>query len=151
MAKIPTNSAKLTRSDKAHQKFMDKLNAVKNAGEKGMDSIGMIHKQTVDASNEYAKTVAASQESERTSLYDIISTSKDNELIKWAQNRLRELDRNQEEAQNQHDLFLKDERETSNKNIVGTFLCILAAGGFVVGNKQIRQVAKNTLNLLSKK
>ena len=105
MAKIPTNSAKLTRSDKAHQKFMDKLNAVKNAGEKGMDSIGMIHKQTVDASNEYAKTVAASQESERTRLYDIISTSKDNELIKWAQNRLRELDRNQGEAQNQHDLF----------------------------------------------
>ena len=151
MAKIPTNSAKLTRSDKAHQKFMDKLNAVKNAGEKGMDSIGMIHKQTVDASNEYAKTVAASQESERTRLYDIISTSKDNELIKWAQNRLRELDRNQEEAQNQHDLFLKDERETSNKNIVGTFLCILAARGFVVRNKQIRQVAKNTLNLLSKK
>ena len=94
--------------------------------------------------------MADSQESERMRLYDIISTSKDDELVKWAQNRLRELDRNQEEAQNQHDLFLKDERETSNKNIVGMFLCVLAGWGFVVSNKQIRQAAKNTLHLLFK-
>lgn len=51
--------------------------------------------------------MADSQESERMRLYDIISTSKDDELVKWAQNRLRELDRNQEEAQNQHDLFFE--------------------------------------------
>lgn len=58
MAKQFTNNTKLTRSDKAYLKFMDKLVVVKERGGKGLNSIGRIHEQTVKASNEYAKIVS---------------------------------------------------------------------------------------------
>lgn len=57
MAKQFTNNTKLTRSDKAYLKFMDKLVVVKEGGE-GLNSIGRIYEQTVKASNEYAKIVS---------------------------------------------------------------------------------------------
>lgn len=60
MVKTRANSTELTRGDKAHQKFMDKLVVVKDGAEKGVDSIGRIHKQTVEAHKEYTKIVVDS-------------------------------------------------------------------------------------------
>ncbi|WP_075877801.1 hypothetical protein [Merdibacter massiliensis] len=71
---------------------MDKLATVKERAEKGMDSIGRIHVQTVKASNEYAKIVSDSQKSKRMELYEIIKTSDDAEKINGAYKRLEELD-----------------------------------------------------------
>lgn len=156
MAKQFTNNTKLTRGDKAHLKFMDKLLAVKEGAEKGMDSIGRIHEQTVKASNEYAKIVSDSQKSERIELYEIIKTSDDEEKINRAYKRLAELDCIMEKAIEKNNEFLSSERESSTKKITGIVLCILGAGGFLSLNKQFRRSARNTLkvinkNLLSKK
>lgn len=150
MTKTLTNNTKLTRSDKAHQKFMDKLVAVKDGAEKGMDSIGRIHEQTVKASNEYAKIVSESQKFERMELYEIIKTSNDAEKINRAYKRLEELDCIKEKIIEKHNEFLCSERENSNKNITGIFFCILVAGGYISSNKQLRQIAKNTLVKINK-
>lgn len=150
MGKTCTNTSKLTRSDKAHQKFMDKLSTVKDGAEKGMDSIGRIHEQTVRAHKEYIKEVADSQKPERLKLYEIINASDDKEKINRAYERLEELDRIQEKMLEKDAEFLRSERENSNKHITGMFLCILAAGGFISLNKRSRQVAGNTLRAISK-
>ncbi len=150
MTKQFTNNTKLTRGDKAHLKFMDKLVAVKEGAEKGMDSIGRIHEQTVKASNEYAKIVSDSQKSERMELYEIIKTSDDEEKINRAYKRLEELDCIMEKAIEKNNEFLSSERENSNKNITGIFFCILVAGGYISSNKQLRQIAKNTLVKINK-
>lgn len=135
---------------------MDKLATVKEGAEKGMDSIGRIHVQTVKASNEYAKIVSDSQKSERMELYEIIKTSDDAEKINGAYKRLEELDCIMEKAIEKNNEFLSSERESSTRKITGIVLCILGAGGFLSLNKKFRRSARNTLevinkNLLSKK
>lgn len=135
---------------------MDKLVAVKEGAEKGMDPIGRIHEQTVKAINEYAKIVSDSQKSERMELYEIIKTSNNEEKINRAYKRLEELDCIMEKAIEKNNEFLSSERESSTKKITGIVLCILGAGEFLSLNKQFRRSASNTLevinkNLLSKK
>lgn len=77
MTKVNTMNTKLTRGDKAHKKFIEKLDVFKDGLKHGMDSLEMIHKQTLDSSVEFTKVVSKSQEVERTALYDIIKKCED--------------------------------------------------------------------------
>lgn len=75
MAEKRTANTNVTRYDKAHKKFMDKLNVLKDNVNHGYDSLKVVHKQTVDSSVSFKETVDKGQEQERKDLYDIIKTS----------------------------------------------------------------------------
>lgn len=77
MAEKRTINTNVTRYDKAHKKFMDKLNVLKDNVNHGYDSLKVVHKQTVDSSVSFKETVDKGQEQERKDLYDIIKTSED--------------------------------------------------------------------------
>lgn len=77
MAEKRTTNTNVTRYDKAHKKFMDKLNVLKDNVNHGYDSLKVVHKQTVDSSVSFKETVDKGQEQERKDLYDIIKTSED--------------------------------------------------------------------------
>ena len=77
MAEKRTTNTNVTRYDKAHKKFMDKLNVLKDNVNHGYDSLKVVHKQTVDSSVNFKETVDKGQEQERKDLYDIIKTSED--------------------------------------------------------------------------
>ena len=111
MTKVNTMNTKLTRGDKAHKKFIEKLDVFKDGLKHGMDSLEMIHKQTLDSSVEFTKVVSKSQEVERTALYDIIKKCEDETRRKEAFERLAELDRIKEKEVDTHNDFLKNERE----------------------------------------
>ena len=93
MAEKRTTNTNMTRSDKTHKKFMDKLNVLKDNVNHGYDSLKAVHKQTTDASVSFKETVDKGQEVERKALYDIIQTSEDEGKIEWAKDRIQELDR----------------------------------------------------------
>ena len=93
MAEKRTTNTNVTRYDKAHKKFMDKLNVLKDNVNHGYDSLKVVHKQTVDSSVSFKETVDKGQEQERKDLYDIIKTSEDEKKIQWAKERIQELDR----------------------------------------------------------
>ena len=50
MAEKRTTNTNVTRYDKAHKKFMDKLNVLKDNVNHGYDSLKVVHKQTIDSS-----------------------------------------------------------------------------------------------------
>ena len=88
MAEKRAISTYMTRYDKAHKKFMDKLNVLKDNVNHGYDSLKAVHKQTIDSSVSFQETVDKGQEVERKALYDIISKSENETRIKEAYGRL---------------------------------------------------------------
>lgn len=105
MAEKRTINTNVTRYDKAHKKFMDKLNVLKDNVNHGYDSLKVVHKQTVDSSVSFKETVDKGQEQERKDLYDIIKTSEDEKKIQWAKERIQELDRIKEKEIDGHNEF----------------------------------------------
>ena len=91
MAEKRAARTNMTRSDKAHKKFMDKLNVLRDNVNHGYDSLKAVHKQTTDSAVSFKETVDKGQEAERKELYDIIKTSEDEGKIQWARDRIQEL------------------------------------------------------------
>lgn len=149
MAEKKTTSTNMTRSDKAHKKFMDKLNALRDNVNHGYDSLKAVHKQTTDSAVSFKETVDKGQEAERKALYDIISKSENEARIKEAYDRLAELDRIKEKEVNEHNEFLKDERERTDKNIVGGMILVAVSAG-LVSNKQVRQMGGKAISSVGK-
>lgn len=149
MPKIGTTNPKLTRGDKVHKKYMDKLDVFKDGLMHGLDSLTLIHKQTLDSSVEYAEKVSKSQESERSALYEIIKTCEDEMRRKEAFIRLTELDRIKEEEIKNHDEFIQTERDKANKNTTGSLLLLAVTSG-LISNKQVRQMTGKALTTISK-
>ena len=148
MAKVGTTSSKLTRGDKAHKKFMDKLSVFKDGMTHGLDSFTLIHKQTLDSSLEYAEKISKSQEAERSALYDIIRTCEDKTRRNEDFARLKELDRIKEVEIKNHNEFIQTERDKTNKNVTGSVLLLAVAGG-LISSKQIRQMTGRFLTTIS--
>lgn len=149
MAEKRATSTNMTRSDKAHKKFMDKLNALRDNVNHGYDSLKAVHKQTTDSSVSFKETVDKGQEAERKALYDIIGKSENETRIKEAYARLAELDRIKEKEVNEHNEFLKDEREKTDKNIVGGMMLIAVSAG-LISNKQVRQIGGKAISSVGK-
>lgn len=151
MAKVDTPAPKLTRGDKAHRKFMDKLDTFKDGLTHGLDSITTIHKQGLDSSSEYYEKVSKSQELERSKLYRIIETCEDETKCKEAYARLKELDHIKEEEIRKHDELIQSERDKAYKNIAGGIIVLGTACGLIYKNKQVRQalttMGKNILQI----
>lgn len=91
MAEKRATSTNMTRSDKAHKKFMDKLNVLRDNVNHGYDSLKAVHKQTTDSSVSFKETVDKGQEAERKALYDIIKTSEDEGKLSGRKNVFRNL------------------------------------------------------------
>ncbi len=91
MAEKRTTNTNVTRYDKAHKKFMDKLNVLKDNVNHGYDSLKVVHKQTIDSSVSFKETVDKGQEQERKDLYDIIKTSEDEKKINGRKSVFRNL------------------------------------------------------------
>lgn len=149
MAEKRTTNTNVTRYDKAHKKFMDKLNVLKDNVNHGYDSLKVVHKQTVDSSVSFKETVDKGQETERKALYDIIKTSEDEGKTEWAKERIQELDRIKEKEVEEHNEFLKEEREKTNKNITGGMLLIAVSAG-LISNKQVRQMGGKAISSVGK-
>ena len=149
MAEKRAISTYMTRYDKAHKKFMDKLNVLKDNVNHGYDSLKAVHKQTIDSSVSFQETVDKGQEVERKALYDIISKSENETRIKEAYGRLAELDRIKEQVINEHNEFLKVEREKTDKNIVGGMILIAVSAG-LISNKQVRQMSGKVISSVGK-
>lgn len=148
MPKEGRTTLPLTRGDKVHKKFMDKYNVFKDGLTHSVDSLTIIHKQTLDSSVAYIEKISMSQETERSELYEIIKTNDDATRRKEAFSRLKELDRIRDEEIEKHDLLLKSERDHANKNITGSIICLAVAGG-LFSNKQVRQITGKTLRKIS--
>lgn len=149
MAEKKTTSTNMTRSDKVHKKFMDKLNALRDNVNHGYDSLKAVHKQTTDSAVSFKETIDKGQEAERKALYDIISKSENEERRKEAYARLEELDLIKEKEVSEHNAFLKDERESTNKNIVGGMILIAVSAG-LISNKQVRQIGGKAISSVGK-
>lgn len=150
MAKENVNAPNLTRGDKVHKKFMDKLDVFKDGMTKGLDSFTLVHKQTLDASTQYAEVVAKSQEAERAALYEVIKTCEDEARRKEAFERLKELDQIKEGEIKRHNDFTHNEREKAYINISGSIICLGVAAG-LISNKQVRQATGKFLTTAGKK
>ncbi len=145
MKKTGATKQGLTRGDKAHIQFMDKLNIIKESVAHGLDLFPTIQKQSIDASREFYETVSKSQEPERACWYEIIKNSKDPKEREMACNRLRELDNDKNEKTKEHDeQFLQIEGDKARKNIAGSIALVISFAGVsitcLVKNKQIRQL-----------
>lgn len=149
MAENRAINTNMTRHDKAHKKFMDKLNALRDNVNHGYDSLKAVHKQTIDSSVSFKETVDKGQENERKALYDIIKTSEDEGKIQWAKERIQVLDCIKEKEENKHYEFLKDEREKTDKNIVGGMILIAASAG-LISSKQVRQMGGKAISSVGK-
>lgn len=149
MAEKKTTSTNMTRSDKAHKRFMDKLNALRDNVNHGYDSLKAVHKQTTDSAVSFKETIDKGQEAERKALYDIISKSENEARIKEAYDRLVELDRIKGKEVSEHNEFLKDERERADKNIVGGMMLLAVSAG-LISNKQIRQMGGKAISSVGK-
>lgn len=149
MTKVTTTGPRLTRGDKAHKKYMDKLDVFKDGLNHGLNSFTLIHKQTLDASLEYAEKVSKSQELERSALYEIIKTCEDDTRCKEAFDRLAELDCIKEEEIKRHNELIQNEREIANKNIIGGLFLFAVAGG-LISSKQVRQMTGKFLATVNK-
>lgn len=149
MAEKRAASTNMTRSDKAHKKFMDKLNVLRENVNHGYDSLKAVHKQTTDSAVSFKETVDKGQEAERKELYDIIKTSEDEGKIQWAKDRIQELDRIKEKEVDRHNEFLKEEREKTDRNITGGMILVAVAGG-LISNKQIRQMGGKAISSVGK-
>lgn len=149
MAEKRVASTNMTRSDKAHKKFMDKLNVLRDNVNHGYDSLKAVHKQTTDSAVSFKETVDKGQEAERKELYDIIKTSEDEGKIQWAKERIQELDRIKEKEVNGHIEFLKEEREKTDRNITGGMILVAVAGG-LISNKQVRQMSGKAISSVGK-
>ena len=108
-----------------------------------------VHKQTTDASVSFKETVDKGQEAERKALYDIIKTSEDEGKIKWAKERIQELDRIKEKEVDGHNEFLKEEREKTDRNITGGMLLLAVSAG-LISNKQVRQMGGKAISSVGK-
>ena len=144
-----TKNTGLTRGDKTHKKFMDKLNVLRYYVNHGYDSLKAVHKQTTDSSVRFKETVDKGQETERKALYDIIKTSEDEGKTEWAKERIQELDRIKEKEVEEHNEFLKEEREKTNKNITGGML-LIAVSACLISNKQVRQMGGKAISSVGK-
>lgn len=128
---------------------MDKLNVLRDNVNQGYDSLKAVHKQTTDSSVIFKETVDKGQEVERKALYDIIKTSEDEGKIEWAKKRIQELDYIKEKELDEHNEFLKEEREKTNKNITGGMLLIAVSAG-LISNKQVRQMGGKAISSVGK-
>ena len=149
MAEKRTTNTNVTRYDKAHKKFMDKLNVLKDNVNHGYDSLKVVHKQTVDSSVSFKETVDKGQEQERKDLYDIIKTSEDEKKIQWAKGRIQELDRIKEKEIDGHNEFLKEEGDTTKRNIVGGMM-LIAVSAKLISSKQVRQMGGKAISSVGK-
>ena len=148
MAEKRTTNTNVTRYDKAHKKFMDKLNVLKDNVNHGYDSLKVVHKQTIDSSVSFKETVDKGQEQERKDLYDIIKTSEDEKKIQWAKERIQELDRIKEKEIDGHNEFLK-EGDTTKRNIVGGMM-LIAVSAKLISSKQVRQMGGKAISSVGK-
>ena len=82
----------MTRSDKLHKKFIDKLNVLKDNVNHGYDSLKVVHKQTTDSAVSFKEAVDKGQEAERKVLYDILKNSADEGKILWVKERIGNMD-----------------------------------------------------------
>lgn len=139
----------MTRYDKAHKKFMDKLNVLKENVNHGYDSLKAVHKQTVDSSVSFKEKVDKGQEAERKELYDIIKNSEDEGKIQWAKDLIQELDRIKEKEIDEHNDFLKEEGDTTKRNIIGG-MCLVAVSAGLISSKQVRQMGGKAVNSVGK-
>lgn len=143
MAEKRAASTNMTRSDKAHKKFMDKLNVLRDNVNHGYDSLKAVHKQTTDSAVSFKEIVDKGQEAERKELYDIIKTSEDEGKIQWAKDRIKE------KEVDGHNEFLKEEREKTDRNITGGMILVAVAGG-LISNKQVRQMGGKAISSVGK-
>ena len=127
MAEKRTTNTNVTRYDKAHKKFMDKLSVLKDNVNHGYDSLKVVHKQT----------------------YDIIKTSEDEKKIQWAKERIQELDRIKEKEIDGHNEFLKEEGDTTKRNIVGGMM-LIAVSAKLISSKQVRQMGGKAISSVGK-
>ena len=97
----------------------------------------------------YAETVAKGQEQERKELYDIIKNSEDEGKIQWAKVRIVELDRIKEKEIDEHNEFLKEEGDTTKRNIVGGMM-LIAVSANLISSKQVRQMGGKAISSVGK-
>ena len=149
MAEKRTTNTNETRYDRAHKKFMDKLNGLKDNVNHGYDSLKTVHKQTVDSSVSFKETVDKGQEQERKDLYDIIKTSEDEKKIQWAKERIQELDCIKGKEIDRHNDFLKEEGDSTKRNIVGGMM-LFAVSAKLISSKQVRQMGGKVISSVGK-
>ena len=133
MAEKRTTNTNVTRYDKAHKKFMDKLNVLKDNVNHGYDSLKVVHKQTVDSSVSFKETV----------------DKEDEKKIQWAKERIQELDRIKEKEIDGHNEFLKEEGDTTKRNIVGGMM-LIAVSAKLISSKQVRQMGGKAISSVGK-
>ena len=114
MAEKRTTNTNVTIYDKAHKKFMDKLNVLKDNVNHGYDSLKVVHKQTVDSSVSF-----------------------------------KELDRIKEKEIDGHNEFLKEEGDTTKRNIVGGMM-LIAVSAKLISSKQVRQMGGKAISSVGK-
>lgn len=137
----------MTRSDKLHKKFIDKLNVLKDNVNHGYDSLKVVHKQTTDSAVSFKEAVDKGQEAERKVLYDILKNSADEGKILWVKERIQELDRIKEKELEGYNKFLEKEREKTDRNIIGGMLMLAVSTG-LISNKQVRQMGGKTIGFV---
>lgn len=142
-------STAMTRSDKLHKKFIDKLNVLKDNVNHGYDSLKAVHKQTTDSAVNFKEAVDKGQEAERKALYDIIKNSADEGKFLWVKERIQELDRIKEKEVEGYNKFLEKEREKTDRNITGGMLMLAVSAG-LISNKQVRQMGGKAIGFVGK-
>lgn len=150
MPKTSTSTPKITRGDKIHKKFIDRLNILNDNLVQSSKVITIVNKQSLDSSAVYYEKVAKSQESERVALCDIIKTCEDESKRREAFERLAELDKLKEKDIKNHNEFIQSERDVANRNIIGNVLLFAVATG-LISNKQIRRKTGKTFTQISQK
>jgi hypothetical protein len=144
------NMPRQTRSDKAHQKYIDKLNTYKEGMVNGINSITSIHKHSLDSCNEFVEKYSKSQESERNKCMAILEKSDDENKCQWAMSRLNELDQIKQEEFNNYYKFAANENDKSYKEIRGHLFLLLGVCGFAAGStRKVQQIAKKTIAQIS--
>ena len=139
----------MTRSDKLHKKFIDKLNVLKDNVNHGYDSLKAVHKQTTDSAVNFKEAVDKGQEAERKALYDIIKNSADEGKFLWVKERIQELDCIKEKEVEGYNKFLEKEREKTDRNITGGMLMLAVSAG-LISNKQVRQMGGKAIGFVGK-
>ena len=142
-------STAMTRSDKLHKKFRDKLNVLKDNVNHGYDSLKAVHKQTTDSAVNFKEAVDKGQEAERKALYDIIKNSADEGKFLWVKERIQELDCIKEKEVEGYNKFLEKEREKTDRNITGGMLMLAVSAG-LISNKQVRQMGGKAIGFVGK-
>ncbi len=143
MENAKTTKQGLTRGDKAHKKFMDKVDVVKETVMRGIDATPKIQKQANDSFNEYVENIKNSHKLEIEYNYEIIKTSENEKERAMARARIKEIDHIIEEEIKNGASFFRDGGNEANANVLMyVFFIAGVAGLFIVKNKEVRQIAR---------